>query len=61
VVPVLPDDSEDSLQKRILVEEHRLLPAVVRAVAAGKVSVEGRRVRVEAPAGLAETRLRSLV
>jgi phosphoribosylglycinamide formyltransferase-1 len=61
VVPVLPDDSEDSLQKRILVEEHELLPAVVRAVAGGKVSVEGRRVRVEAPAGLAETRLRSLV
>ena len=61
VVPVLPDDSEQTLQQRILVEEHRLLPAVVRAIAGGKVAVEGRRVRVEAPTGLAEARLRSLV
>jgi phosphoribosylglycinamide formyltransferase-1 len=50
-VPVLPDDTEDTLRDRILVEEHRLLPAVVRAVAAGKVTVEGRRVRI-AGAGL---------
>ena len=60
VVPVLPDDTEEALQKRILVEEHRLLPAVVRAVAAGKVSVEGRRVRVEPPVAFADGRLRSL-
>jgi phosphoribosylglycinamide formyltransferase-1 len=45
-VPVLPDDDEDHLRDRILAEEHRLLPAVVRAVAAGRVTVEGRRVRV---------------
>ena len=31
---------------RILAEEHRLLPAVVRAIAEGRVVVEGRRVRV---------------
>jgi phosphoribosylglycinamide formyltransferase-1 len=61
VVPVLPEDTEESLQQRILVEEHRLLPAVVRAVAAGKVTVEGRRVRVAAPADFADARLRSLV
>jgi phosphoribosylglycinamide formyltransferase 1 len=60
VVPVLPDDTEEPLQKRILAEEHRLLPAVVRAVAAGKVTVEGRRVRVEASAAFADARLRSL-
>ena len=59
-VPVLPGDDEDSLGKRILGEEHRLLPAVVRAVAARQVRVEGRRVHVAAPAGLAEARLRSL-
>jgi phosphoribosylglycinamide formyltransferase-1 len=45
-VPVLPDDDEDSLRQRILAEEHRLLPAVVSAVAAGRVTVDGRRVRV---------------
>jgi phosphoribosylglycinamide formyltransferase 1 len=61
VVPVLSDDTEETLQKRILAEEHRLLPAVVRAVAAGKVSVDGRRVRVDAPAELADARIRSLV
>ena len=49
-----------SLGKRILGEEHRLLPAVVRAVASGQVSVEGRRVHVAATAGLADARLRSL-
>lgn len=29
VVPVLPDDTEDSLAARILKEEHRLLPQVI--------------------------------
>jgi phosphoribosylglycinamide formyltransferase-1 len=46
-VPVLPGDDEASLGKRILSEEHRLLPAVVRAVASGQVKVEGGRVRLE--------------
>ena len=59
-VPVLPGDDEDSLGRRILSEEHRLLPAVVRAVASGRVVVEGRRVHGEPPAGLAEARLRSI-
>jgi len=59
-VPVLPDDDEDRLRDRILAEEHRILPAVVQAIAAGKVSVVGRRVRV-AGAGLpASAFLRSL-
>lgn len=60
VVPVLPDDSEETLQKRILSEEHRLLPAVVRAIAAGQVTVLGRRVQVAPPVGLGEARLRTL-
>ena len=45
-VPVLDDDDEPSLSARILAEEHRLLPAVVRAVAEGRVTTDGRRVRV---------------
>ena len=36
VVPVLPDDSEESLAKRIIKTEHLLLPAVVHAIATGK-------------------------
>jgi phosphoribosylglycinamide formyltransferase-1 len=53
VVHVHDDDDEESLRARILVEEHRLLPAVVRAIAERRVIVEGRRVRVLAakPAG----------
>ncbi len=32
-VPVLADDTEDSLSARILVEEHRLLPSVIQTLA----------------------------
>jgi phosphoribosylglycinamide formyltransferase-1 len=67
-VPVLPEDDEDSLRQRILTEEHKLLPAVVRAVAAGQVVVTGRHVDVireaqsdaKSPTKLAEARLRSI-
>jgi len=43
-VPVLPGDDEAALAARIRVEEHRLLPLAVRALARGEVQVEGRRV-----------------
>lgn len=42
-VPVHPDDSVESLAARILVEEHRLLPAAVARVLAGGWRVDGRR------------------
>lgn len=45
-VPVLDGDDEAALAARILVEEHRLYPEVVRSIARGAVSVDGRRVRV---------------
>jgi phosphoribosylglycinamide formyltransferase-1 len=45
-VPVNDDDEEEALRLRILAEEHRLLPAVVRAIAERRVVLEGRRVRV---------------
>jgi phosphoribosylglycinamide formyltransferase-1 len=45
-VPVLPDDDEERLRLRILAEEHRLLPAAVRALAEGRLRVTGRRVEV---------------
>jgi phosphoribosylglycinamide formyltransferase-1 len=57
-VPVLPGDDDASLGKRILGEEHRLLPAVVRAMASGQVSVEGRRVHLAPPAGLTDASVR---
>jgi phosphoribosylglycinamide formyltransferase-1 len=43
---VLPDDDWDSLEARVHEVEHRLLPAAVRALAEGRVAVDGRRVRV---------------
>ena len=42
-VPVLPNDSEESLAARILVEEHRLYPEAVRLFAEGLLEVVGRR------------------
>ena len=43
-VPVLPNDTEESLAARILVEEHRLYPEAVRLFAEGRLEVVGRRV-----------------
>jgi phosphoribosylglycinamide formyltransferase-1 len=45
-VPVLEDDTSESLAERILVEEHRCLPRAVELIAAGRVTIEGRRVRI---------------
>jgi phosphoribosylglycinamide formyltransferase-1 len=46
-VPVLPSDDEATLGARINAEEHRLYPAVVRAIAEGRVKLDGRRVQLE--------------
>ena len=43
-VPVLGDDTADSLAIRVLEAEHRLYPHALRLVASGAVSVEGERV-----------------
>jgi phosphoribosylglycinamide formyltransferase 1 len=43
-VPVQPDDTEESLSARILVEEHRLYPEAVRLFAQGRLTIVGRRV-----------------
>jgi phosphoribosylglycinamide formyltransferase-1 len=48
-VAVHDDDDESSLTARILAEEHKLYPAALRALAEGRVSVAGRRVRVRCP------------
>jgi phosphoribosylglycinamide formyltransferase-1 len=43
-VPVLANDTEESLAARILIEEHRLYPEAVRLFAEGRLEVVGRRV-----------------
>jgi phosphoribosylglycinamide formyltransferase-1 len=45
-VPVLPDDTVDSLSDRILEQEHSLLPQVLRQLLAGPAVIQGRRVTV---------------
>jgi len=47
VVPVLPEDTAQSLSDRILSYEHRILPQTVRWFAEGRIRIEGRRVTVE--------------
>ena len=48
-VQVLPGDDEVALSARIQEEEHRLYPAVVKAIAQGRVKLEGRKVRLQEP------------
>lgn len=43
-IPVLDDDSVESLAARILVEEHRIYPAAIQFVLDGRWTVAGRRV-----------------
>jgi phosphoribosylglycinamide formyltransferase-1 len=47
IVPVLPDDTEAGLAARILEQEHRLYPQAIQWFAQGRLSLEGRRVRVD--------------
>ena len=44
VVPVLQDDTEETLAARILVEEHKIYPEAVRLYFGGRIEVRGRRV-----------------
>ena len=46
-VPIFDDDDEESLFKRIHIEEHKLYPQVVRWYAEGKLEVVGRKVLVK--------------
>jgi len=52
VVPVLPGDDEAALAARILEQEHRLYPQAVQWFGQGRLSLEGRRVRVEGASGV---------
>jgi phosphoribosylglycinamide formyltransferase 1 len=47
VVPVDPGDSEETLARRILEQEHRLYPQAIQWFAEGRLSVAGRRVTVD--------------
>jgi phosphoribosylglycinamide formyltransferase 1 len=44
VVPVMPDDTEETLSARILDEEHRIYAEAVALMLSGRFRIEGRRV-----------------
>jgi phosphoribosylglycinamide formyltransferase 1 len=46
-VPVLQGDTAETLADRILRQEHRLYPLVVRWFAEGRIGIEGGRVAVK--------------
>ncbi|HZV81329.1 MAG TPA: phosphoribosylglycinamide formyltransferase [Geobacteraceae bacterium] len=46
VVPVREGDTVETLSERIHVEEHKLYPAAIQLFAQGRLTVEGRRVRI---------------
>ncbi len=48
-VPVLEDDTADTLAERVVAAERRLVPQAIRWIAEGRVTIEGRRTRI-APA-----------
>ncbi|WP_028949780.1 phosphoribosylglycinamide formyltransferase [Sulfurihydrogenibium subterraneum] len=47
VVPVLPEDTEETLSKRILSYEHRIYPQAIKWILEDRVLVEGRKVIVK--------------
>jgi phosphoribosylglycinamide formyltransferase 1 len=45
-VPILEEDTEETLSGRIQKEEHRIYPEAIRLFAEGRLGVEGRQVKV---------------
>lgn len=45
-VPVLEDDTPESLARRILAEEHRIFPKAIQLFSEGRIEVNGRRVTI---------------
>jgi phosphoribosylglycinamide formyltransferase 1 len=50
-LPILTDDTPETLGARVLALEHRLYPLALTMIAEGRVAVDGDRAIVEAPAG----------
>ncbi len=48
-VPIKEEDTVETLSARILEQEHRMYPQAIQLFAEGKLSVEGRRVRIIDP------------
>ena len=48
-VPVLDDDTPDTLASRVQALERKLVPEAIRLIAEGRVRIEGRRARILPP------------
>lgn len=46
-VPVLQNDTEETLSERILRYEHKIYPEAIRLFSEGKIEIEGRKVRIK--------------
>jgi len=46
VVPVFPEDSEESLSNRILVQEHHAYAQALQLLAEGRIYIEGRTIHI---------------
>jgi phosphoribosylglycinamide formyltransferase-1 len=55
VVPVLAEDTEESLAARVLAAEHRIYPLALRWIAERRLRVEGRRVVVAGAANAGDS------
>lgn len=51
VVPVLDEDTSDTLAARILEQEHRIYPEAIRLFSMGRLKIVGRRVLIEKEEG----------
>jgi len=45
-VPVLENDTEETLSARILEQEHKIYPQAIKLFAEGKLKIEGRKVKI---------------
>ncbi|MEJ2491405.1 MAG: phosphoribosylglycinamide formyltransferase [Desulfuromonadales bacterium] len=49
VVPILPEDTAETLAARILAQEHRIYPRAIQLIAEGRVRIAGRQVLIDPP------------
>ncbi len=54
IVPVYDDDTEDTLAARILVQEHQIYPMAIRLFFAGRLAIEGRKVKIRGEPNIPE-------
>ncbi|MBN1614055.1 MAG: phosphoribosylglycinamide formyltransferase [Deltaproteobacteria bacterium] len=53
IVPVLDDDTEETLADRILREEHRIYPQAIQYYAEGRIELVGRKIKIKGIEGVA--------